>query len=154
MTFKGNEESIRYHLLDFLHVVEHYKEPNKSSFDIAVAYIKNQVDMENGMEDYYQAILLVERKNNRILRAVKSVMGKSFYKHLIAYLKEAQPVNYGVWEIIREPVGHLQKVTDYGRAIRQEWVQQWSVGMEGDCFEGIICVPLKPGRYLKFHFSM
>lgn len=156
MTFEGNEESIRYHFLDFLQMVEHYKEqePDKSKYDIADAYIKNQVDMENGMEDYFQSILQVERQNNRILKAVKSVNGKSFYKHLITYLNEAQPVSYRVWEIIKEPVGDLQKVTEYGRAIRQEWVQQWSVGTEGDSFEGIICVPLKPGRYLKFHFSM
>lgn len=156
MTFKGNEESIRHHLLHFLQVVEHYKdqESDKSAYDIAVAYIKDQVDMENGMDEYYQYILQVERKNNRTLRAVKSVMGKTFCKHLISYLKDVQPVNYAVWEIVREPEGDLQKVAEYGRSIRQEWVQQWSVGTEGDSFEGIICVPLKPGRYLKFHFSM
>jgi len=156
MTFKGNEESIRHHLLGFLHMVEHYKEgePDKSSYDIAVAYIKDHVDMENGMEDYYKYITHVHHYNNRILKAVKATLGKTFCRHLISYLKDAQPVNHAVWEIVREPEGNLQKVTEYGKAIRQEWVQQWSMGTEGDSFEGIICVPLKPGRYLKFYFSM
>lgn len=156
MTFKGNEESMRHHLLGFLHMVEHYKEqePDKSTYDIAVAYIKDQVDMENGMDQYYQYILSVERYNERILKAVNSTRGKTFLKHLVAYIKDAQPVNYAAWEIVREPEGDLQKVTEYGRAIRQEWVQSWAVGTEGDSFEGVICVPLKPGRYLKFHFSM
>lgn len=156
MTFKGNEESIRYHLLHFLQVVEHHKEhePDKSSYDIAVAYIKDQVDMENGMEEYYKYILHVEHQNMRILKAVNATLGKTFCKHLVTYLQNAQPVNYAPWEIVREPEGDLHKVTEYGRSIRQEWVQQWSVGTEGDSWEGIICVPLKPGRWLKFNFSM
>lgn len=156
MTFKGNEETIRYHLLDFLQSVAYYKEhePDKSNNDIADGYIKNQISMEDGLEEFYQYIKEVERKNKRILRAVKTVMGKTFYKHLLVYLDNAQPVDHAIWEIVKEPVGKLQKVTEYGRAIRQEWVQQWSVGTEGDSWEGIICVPLKPGRWLKFNFSM
>lgn len=153
--FKGNEESMRQTLLDFVRIVRYSNEhePGKSDYDLAESYIKSQVSCEEGMDDFHKYCEYVYRKNMRILRAVKTVLGKTFHKHLKAYISNAEPIYWAPWEIVREPTGTLQEVSEYGRAIRQEWVDQWSVGTEGDSFEGIICVPLKPGRYLKFHYS-
>ena len=59
----------------------------------------------------------------------------------------------GLAEIVKEPIGAFQK-EKYGRQINGIWVEQWTVGMEGDSYEGFVCVQIKPNKYLKFKYSM
>lgn len=155
-SFTEEKERLKIHLVGF-HEFLNYRKTDHPGEPIGVSadlYIDNEIAMEKGMAEYYNALREIERKNNRILRAVKSVKGKTFYNHLIEYLKNCETTDYNIWEIVRVPQGKEQKVTECGRAIKKEWVQQWSVGDSGDSWSGIICVELKPGRYLKFNFSM
>ena len=156
MTFKGNEESIAMHLRHFheMAVRDLAVGSETSLYDLSMAYVINEVSMEDGMAEYGKWLDEVRRRTNRLLRAIKSVRGRTFHKRLIEYLKEAYPSDYIPMEIVREPEGNHQKVTEYGRLITDEWVQQWATGTEGDSFDGIICIPIKTGRYLKFRFSI
>ena len=59
----------------------------------------------------------------------------------------------GLAEIVDKPVGKFQE-EKFGRQIKGIWVEQWSVGMEGDSYEGFVCVESGKDRYLKFGYSM
>ena len=67
--------------------------------------------------------------------------------------KDSELLHLGWAEIIKEPIGKFQE-EKYGRQINGIWVKQWSVGMEGDSWEGFICVQIKQNKYLKFGYSM
>jgi hypothetical protein len=153
--WKEHGDSLKHHLIGFYHQFEHQRgnEPDLSLNKFTDSYIKNELDMEKGMDEYFKWLQEVDKRNNRVLRAIKSVKGKTYYRHLISYLKDASVTEWSEFEIVREPLGDEQKVTEYGRSIKKEWVEQWSVGTEGDSFEGYIYLELKLGRYLKFRFS-
>jgi hypothetical protein len=154
--WKEYGDSLKHHLIGFYNQYEFYKEgePDLTINEFADSYIKNEVAMEEGMDEYFKNLKENDRRNQRVLRAIKSVKGRTFYKHLINYIKDAQMSEWSEFEIVREPVGDEQKVTEYGRSIKREWVDQQSVGTEGDSFVGTICLELKPGKYLKFGYSM
>jgi len=110
--------------------------------------------MEAGWQAYADGIEKVRKYNARILRAIKTVKGKAFVKHLSALMESCEAVDWANWEILKEPIGSEQSIDEYGREIRKEWVDQRATGTEGDSWEGTICVQIKPNKYLKFHFSM
>lgn len=153
--WKEHGDSLKHHLVGFYNEYTFRKEgdPGLTMNEFADSYIKNEIAMEEGMAQYFNGLKEVDNRNERVLKAIKSVKGKTYYKHLISYLKDASMPEWGEFEIVRQPIGDEQKVTEYGRSIKREWVEQWSVGTEGDSFEGYICLELKPGRYLKFRFS-
>jgi hypothetical protein len=153
--WKEHGDSLKHHLIGFYSEYTFRKEgePALTMNEFADSYIKNEIAMEEGMTQYFNGLKEVDKKNQRVLKAIRSVKGKTYYKHLISYLKDASVTEWCEFEIVRDPVGDEQKVTEYGRSIKKEWVEQWSVGTEGDSFEGYICLELKPGRYLKFRFS-
>jgi hypothetical protein len=72
---------------------------------------------------------------------------------LVALIKDANPTEWHEWEIVSEPSGKKQKETEFGHSIKFIWVDQWSVGTEGDSFEGYIEVQIKENKYLKFRYS-
>lgn len=155
MFWKENGEIIKHHLTSFYDQYEFHKEQDKNMnlHQFAEDYIKNEIAMEAGMQEYFDGLAEVDKRNNRILKAVKSVKGKSFYKHLINLIKDASPTEWHEWEIVKEPCGDKQAENGFGREIKCIWVDQWSVGTEGDSFEGYICVRLKKNKYLKFRYS-
>ena len=108
--------------------------------------------MQKGMEDYFNYLGEVDRKNRRLLKAIKKVKGKTFYKYLMEILEESEGMS-GLAEIVKEPTGEF-KAEKYGRQINGIWLNQWTTGMEGDSYEGIVCVQLKADKYLKFSYSM
>ncbi|WP_276483579.1 hypothetical protein [Paraflavitalea pollutisoli] len=154
--FKGNEEAIGWLLRDFLNYLEFgpTSDPPHSQHDIIQTFIRNNVKNEEGMDDFHLDMQEVDRKNKRMLRAIKSVKGRSFYNHVREYLKNIEAVYWREYEIVREPQGDPQQVSEYGRAIKKEWIDQWSTGTEGDSFDGYACIELKPGRYLRIYYSM
>jgi hypothetical protein len=119
-------------------------------------FINSYLDNRQAEEDWWRALSEYEnecdRKNKRLLRAIKSVKGRTFYNHIMDIIVESEGID-GLAEIVREPVGAFQEER-YGRHIGGIWVLQWSVGLEGDSFEGYVCVEIKPGRYLKFPYKM
>lgn len=155
MFWKEHGETIKSHLTSFCDQYKHQKEedPSLNIHDFADNYIKNEIAMEDGMMEYFQGLHEVNRRNSRILKAIKAVKGKTFYRHLTALIKDANPTEWGEWEIVKEPGGEKQKETEFGRAIKFIWVEQWSVGTEGDSFEGYIWVQIKENKYLKFRYS-
>lgn len=153
--FKENKDTLIYHLTDFhqQYEMEKYGNPELNVHQYAKSYVKNQIDMENGMDEYLAALADVAKYNNRVLRAIKSVKGKTYFKHLCEYIKDAGMNQWCQFKIVRQPVGKMQEVSEYGRGITKEYVDQRSVGTEGDSFEGTICLEIKPGKYLKFSYS-
>jgi hypothetical protein len=151
-----HQESLRHHLIAFFNMYEWQKSETP---DVAVGvvvddYIKDQLSMEEGMKEYHDHLNKIYKYNDRILRAIKSVKGKTFYNHLIEYLRNAECSSCQRFEIVSKPIGKEQEASEYGRAIKREWVVQRAVGMSGDSWEGTICIQLKENKYLKFHFSM
>ena len=112
------------------------------------------------MEEHYAELSrlnkIVDAKNKRLLTAIKSVLGKSFVRNLLALLEECEVGSQlGVsteFEIVRQ-TGSTWVSERYGRKIAGYWVDQWAIGDSGDSFEGYIYVELKPNRYLKASFS-
>lgn len=119
-------------------------------------FITGYLDDKQAEEDCWRSLAEYEnecdRKNKRLLRAIKSVKGRTFFNHIMDIIVESEGID-GLAEIVREPVGTFQEER-HGRHIGGIWVHQWSVGMEGDSFEGYVCVKIKPGRYLKFPYKM
>lgn len=94
----------------------------------------------------------VWRHNQRLLRAIKGVKGKTFHKYLLEIIKSCDRLRDKM-EIDSQPNGTWND-EKYGRTIKGIWVDQWSVGMEGDSFEGYLWVQLKENKYLKISYSM
>lgn len=155
MFWKEHGEKIKGHLIAFYAQYEYFKkdEPELMLPQYVDTYIKNEISMEEGMQSYIEGIKEAAKYNLRILKAIKKVNGRTFHKHLINLMKDAQAVSWANWEIISVPTGDMQNENEYGRFIKQIWVDQWATGTEGDSFDGYICVKLKPNKYLKFRFS-
>jgi hypothetical protein len=127
-------------------------DPGTCIADIINSYLDNQeyeAEAWREMADYEHEVW---RHNQRILRAIKSVKGKTFYKYFLEIIKSCDRVK-DVFEIVSEPCG-VWTEEKYGRTIGGVWVDQWSVGMEGDSFEGYVWVQLKENKFLKISYSM
>lgn len=155
MNISDNKESFRWHLISFYGWVENQRKdnPDVNVYKVADDYVANEIKMEEGMREYHEYLNSISRYNERILRAIKSVKGKTFYNHLTEYLKHTEASDWH-FEIVSQPVGKLQEVSEFGRPIKKEWVVQHAVGDSGDSWAGTICIQLKENKYLKFHFSM
>lgn len=155
MFWKEHGEKIKGHLTAFHDQYVYFKgqEPELNLHKYAEEYIKNEVAMEAGMQEYFDGLNEVAEYNNRILRAIKSVKGKRFYYHLKRLMKDCEAVHWDNWQILSAPTGEIQRERDYGRHITRVWCEQWATGTEGDSWDGYICVEIKPNKYLKFRFS-
>lgn len=151
-----NKEALRWHLVGFSNMYEYKlkEDPHYPVAKMAEDYLNDQITMEKGMDEYYECLKKIAAYNDRILKAIKSVRGKTFYNHLVSFIKDAEACDHEQFEIISKPIGEEQSVSEYGRFIKKEWVQQWSIGDSGDSFHGTICVEIKPNKYLKFSYSM
>ncbi len=149
-----NKQSLTWFLQGFYNRLEwSLKEnPNTSPGVVIEAYLKDEIDMEKAMKEYAAMEHECYLRNMRILRAIKTVKGKTFYKYLLEIIEESEGIR-GMAEIMANPTGKFQE-ENYGKQIKGIWVEQWSVGLEGDSYEGIICVEIKPNKYFKFNFSM
>jgi hypothetical protein len=160
ISFIEDGEQIKCHFEQLLHCIEWNKEgkdggdPNKPQHEIIAGYIKNQQDMEKGMQEYFDYCNEVVSRNQRVLKAIKSVRGKGFHKRLVEYLSHCEADRHFPYEIVREPIGAVQDA-EFGRLISKEWVNQTTNGgYTGDSYAGTICIEIKKDRYLKFHYSM
>jgi hypothetical protein len=108
------------------------------SFDEEFKRIMSEYD--DAMKSYHAVI---NTCNQRMLRAIKNQLGKSFYKSLMSYLDDCGTIT-GKLEIVHKPYGHYQDES-YGR-IKGVWVNQ-SSGYSGDDYTGNIYILLK-GTYV------
>lgn len=155
MFWKEHGDKIRGHLTAFYEQYEYFKreEPELTLHQYAIGYIENEISMEEGMRTYFDGILATERYNRRILKSIKKINGRTFHKHLLALMKNSEAVSWANWEIVSEPTGEMQQENEYGRFIKQIWIEQWATGAEGDSWDGYICLMVKPKKYLRFRFS-
>lgn len=128
------------------------QDPETSFGKSVKAFINDQVAMEKGMQEWVEYENLLAQKNKRLLNAIKSVKGKTFYKYVLQIIEEAEGIKT-LAEIVNKPDGNFQR-EKYGRQIQGTWVRQWSVGDSGDSWEGFIYVQIKANKYLKFGYSM
>lgn len=115
---------------------------------------------EQQIKEAYDGIFELEegiRKHNSIiLSSIKYAFGDKFHKSVLECLNEVQDLTvYESMEIVIEPKGKEQK-EDFG-LIKKAWCDQWSVGMEGDSFNGNFYIELpkaiKGGKFLKIPYS-
>ena len=149
-----NRQSFKWFLQSFVDSLDWNREQDKSvtSHIVIDKYLDNQVAMQGGMQQFANYEKEICSKNKRLLNAIKSVKGKTFHKHLLGIIKESEGLN-GLAEIVPIPQGGYQR-ENWGRDIKGYWIEQWSVGMEGDSYEGNVYVQIKPNKYLKLPYSM
>lgn len=103
------------------------------------------------MGEYYQELdehrQKLKRNNDRILKAIKSVNGKKFYKDVIDAMDDA---DIGFLELVKKPSGGYQE--ESYRVIPGVWVEQWT-GHECDDYYGNLFIEVKKDKYLKIPYS-
>lgn len=131
------------------------KVENKITKAIFQVWVDLNKSMENAMaeygkwqDEYYGNI---QRVNNRIIKAIKSVKGKKFEKNFIDLVTELE-IGGNFWSFTGEPCGSPQNES-YG-LIKQFWVDQWrDGGYTGDDFAGDIYIKLKDKKFLKMGYE-
>ena len=141
-------------LVHFATTVEYERKnnPEKTLWQLANSKVDDEIAMISCFEGMREYDDLCARYNNRLLRAIKSVKGNTFYKYLVDIIKESEGIN-GMASIVSKPVGTFSD-EKYGRQIKGIWVDQQAVGCEGDSWAGTVCVEIKPNKFLKFDYSM
>jgi hypothetical protein len=89
------------------------------------------------------------RVNNRIFKALTKVKGSQYVHNLHELMEWAEA--RGTIQIAKRATGNKNK-EDFGK-IKTIWVDQWSVGMEGDSWAGYIYVRIKKDQYLKIYYE-
>lgn len=152
MITEENRQDIIYLLTGFYNHITDMEDKTYAPMKIIEPFVDDQINMYKAMSEYYDYLGLLHNKNERLLRAIKKVKGKTFYKYLIEIIEDSEGIK-GLAEIVSKPTGKYQE-EPYGRTIKGMWIEQWNVGMEGDSWEGTVCIQLKPNKYLKFNYSM
>jgi hypothetical protein len=116
---------------------------------IAERYIKQQQQMEAGEREHDAWLNEITQANKRLLKAIKTVKGRTFYKYLLQLLSDVD-YSHELFEIVDKPSGEYQ-AERMGYTIKGYWVDQWAVGKN---WEGFIYVELKQGKYFKVKFCM
>jgi hypothetical protein len=113
-------------------------------------------------EDMYNDLREMENKirytNKKLITECCKVRGKSFKKYLKAVIEACEIGGYDScyeeFQIVDKPKGKYQSETEEGYgSITGFWVEQWSIGLEGDSYSGHITVIIKQGIYLQMPFS-
>lgn len=94
-----------------------------------------------------------DAENNALLEKIKTDFGAIYADHIRECLADAPaPSDFTRLQIVDKPTGRPQ-AEDWG-SFKQVYVEQWSVGMEGDSFDGYLYIPLPDGKFLKSNFSI
>ncbi len=91
------------------------------------------------------------RQNDRIFKAIGNQLGVGFLSDLKTLIEDCECKDR--FKLVDEPTGKFQIESDFG-CIAGIWITQYSVGTEGDSYEGTIWVKLKNYKYLEMNFSM
>lgn len=147
-----NRQEVIWLLDGFYNHIKYMENKNLPPMKIIEPFVDGQIKMYNAMSEYYDYLALENKKNQRLLKAIKKVKGNTFYKYLMEIIDESEGIQ-GLAEIVSKPTGKYQE-EHYGRTIKGIWIEQWNVGMEPDSYNGTVCVQLKPNKFLKFNYSM
>lgn len=94
-----------------------------------------------------------DRSNKRMLRVLRKVKGRTFVKRLMELAEACEGVRGKIY-LSKHPKGEKQPEDEFGRLIKHTWVDQRSVGMEGDSWEGTVSVQVKENKWICFNYSM
>jgi hypothetical protein len=88
-------------------------------------------------------------KGIKILKRVKKRVSSSWYKSIIEYIEDCDFTRD--FSIVDKPEGKRQKES---YRFSYLYVDQYcNGGYSGDDFAGKVCLPIRGGLYLKFHYS-
>lgn len=109
--------------------------------------------MEDDLEECYKALNeyydSITKWNNRILDGIEKRIGSGFRKDLEIVF---DGISYGFLSLKREPIGKFKQQEEYG-CIVGWWSNSYSVGTEGDAYEGTISIKLADYVYLIIPYS-
>lgn len=80
------------------------------------------------------------RQNDRVFKAISNQLGLGFLSDLKILIEDCGCNER--FKLVDEPTGKFQSESDFG-CIVGIWITQYSVGTEGDSYEGTIWVKLK-----------
>ncbi|OJX63101.1 hypothetical protein [Dysgonomonas sp. 37-18] len=117
---------------------------------------KNKADMDKAMSEFFQYEAECNRKDQRVINAIKTVKGNSFHKSLGDLIEDLDRTSG--YSIVDKPKGNYQKEY-WHKEIQGVWVDQWcNGGYSGDEFAGDVYVKIKrqnkKDKYLKIPYSM
>ncbi|MFN4026453.1 MAG: hypothetical protein ACK4IZ_03305 [Flavobacterium sp.] len=101
-------------------------------------------------QEMHEHDIAVKCNNENLFKVIIRKLGRSFVRDL-KDLNEFNDSNLGYY-IAKKPKGNLQKESDL-RVIKEIYVEQWSVGMEGDSFAGNISVEISKNQFIIMPFS-
>ena len=103
--------------------------------------------MAQAQEEIWKEEKEQQRKDQAVLDSIKLQVSEKLFKLIQKEIKDCDN-SYG-FEIIDERKGDDQERKDEINI----WIDQWSVGMEGDSFAGNCYVKLPSGNYLKWSYD-
>lgn len=114
------------------------------------------IAMDDGYKAMAEAQSAADAENNALLEKIKTDFGAIYTGHIEECLRESEaPADFTRLEIVEKPTGKAQ-AEDWGsfKKVYKVYVEQWSVGPEGDSFDGYLYIPLPDGKFLKAAFSI
>lgn len=97
------------------------------------------------------------RNNKAIMKEVYKQVSRSRYWGICTYIKDLKENCYYtetmMYEIVDKPGGVKQKES-WSKDLQELYVDQWSVGCEGDSYEGYVYLPVTENKWLKINYAM
>lgn len=101
------------------------------------------------IEELKEAEKKVTRNNDRILKAIASVLGKQFLTDVKYYLDHTY---WNYLELVKEPAGKFQEDDEWG-SFNGVWIDEHSNGgYWGDEYAGYLYIKLKENLYMKAYY--
>lgn len=111
------------------------------------------IAIDDGYKAMDEAQQAADAENNALLEKIKTEFGAIYTSHIEECLRESEaPADFTRLEIVEKPTGKAQ-AEDWG-SFKKVYVEQWSVGTEGDSFDGYLYIPLPDDKFLKAAFSI
>lgn len=108
-------------------------------------------DINEIYADIYKAEKNIEIINNSILSSLLEPTAKQDLESIL----DGAGADLGIYEplsFVEKPEGNNQDNCPCG-IFKETWVDQWSEGIEGDCYSGHIYGKIKKGKWLKIPFN-
>ena len=122
--------------------------------------MNNEIEKALGddfLEEMHQAELAMYEadkkdrdRKNKIIKRIKRYLPECWFKQIEYCIEDSGWCTR--FEIVKSTEGHEKQNDGYRFKV---FVDQYcNGGYWGDEFAGTICIPIKNGNYLKFHYSM
>ncbi len=88
MEVRANRDKLNWMLTSYADSLKYHSD--KSHGEVANLFLDNEISMEDGMDEYYKAVVEVQRRNKRLLRAIRRTRGYTFYKRLLEVIEHGE----------------------------------------------------------------